>query len=73
MAAEPVALLVQDTTGLNFSGLKQTVGLGPLGEDKGRGLWLHSLLAFRPDGLPLGLLGVKCWARPPEPEQPELS
>lgn len=71
MAAEPVALLVQDTTGLNYTGLKQTKGLGPLGEDKGQGLWLHSLLAFRPDGLPLGLLGVKCWARPPEPEQPE--
>lgn len=67
MAAEPVALLVQDTTGLNYTGLVQTRGLGPLGEDKGRGLWLHSLLAFRPDGLPLGLLGVKCWARPPEP------
>lgn len=66
MAAEPVVLLVQDTTGLNYTGLKQTPGLGPLGEDKGRGLWLHSLLAFRPDGLPLGLLGVKCWARPEE-------
>ena len=71
MAAEPVALLVQDTTGLNFTGLVQTVGLGPLGEDKGRGLWLHSLLAFRPDGLPLGLLGAKCWARPPAPNQPQ--
>jgi Domain of unknown function (DUF4338)/Transposase DNA-binding len=71
MAAEPVVLLVQDTTGLNYTGLRQTQGLGPLGEDKGRGLWLHSLLAFRPDGLPLGLLGVKCWARPPEPEKPQ--
>jgi hypothetical protein len=68
MAAEPIALLVQDTTGLNYTGLKQTPGLGPLGEGKGRGLWLHSLLAFRPDGLPLGVLGVKCWARPQEPQ-----
>jgi hypothetical protein len=71
MAAQSVALLVQDTTGLNYTGLVQTPGLGPLGEDKGRGLWLHSLLAFCPDGLPLGVLGVKCWARPPEAEEAE--
>lgn len=65
MAAEPGVLLPQDTTGLNYSGLRQTTGLGPLGEDKGQGLWLHSLLAFRPDGVPLGLLDAQCWARPP--------
>lgn len=66
MAAEPVVLLPQDTTGLNYTGLRQTSGLGPLGEDKGRGLWLHTLLAFRPDGVPLGVLDARCWARPPE-------
>ena len=66
MAAEPVVLLPQDTTGLNYTGLRQTGGLGPLGEDKGRGLWLHTLLAFRPDGVPLGVLDARCWARPPE-------
>jgi hypothetical protein len=37
-----------------------------LGEDRGQGLWLHSLLAYRPDGVPLGLLQAKCWARPQE-------
>ena len=37
MAAEEVVLLPQDTTTLNYSGLKQTTGLGPLGEAKGRG------------------------------------
>jgi hypothetical protein len=69
MAAEAVVLLPQDTTGLNYTGLRQTTGLGSLGEEKGRGLWLHSLLAFRPDGLPLGLVGAQCWARPaPESE-----
>ena len=67
MAAEPLVLLPQDTTTLNYTGLRQTVGLGPLGEDKGRGLWLHSLLAFRPDGVPLGLLQAHCWARPETP------
>jgi len=65
MAAEPVVLLPQDTTGLNYTGLQQTTGLGALGEEKGRGLWLHTLLAFRPDGVPLGLLDARCWARPP--------
>lgn len=66
MAAEPVVLLPQDTTGLNYTGLQQTSGLGPLGDEKGRGLWLHTLLAFRPDGVPLGVLDTQCWARPPE-------
>jgi hypothetical protein len=63
MAAEALVLLPQDTTGLNYTGLRQTTGLGSLGEDKGRGLWLHSLLAVRPDGVPLGLLQAQCWAR----------
>ncbi len=67
MAAEPVVLLPQDTTSLNYSGLRQTTGLGPLGEEHGQGLWLHSLLAYRPDGIPLGVLHTKCWARPPKP------
>jgi hypothetical protein len=60
------ASLPQDTTGLNYTGLRQTSGLGPLGEEKGRGLWLHTLPAFRPDGVPLGVLEARCWARPPE-------
>ena len=64
MAAEPLVLLPQDTTGLNYTGLRQTKDLGPLGENQARGLWLHSLLAFRPDGIPLGVLDAQCWARP---------
>jgi hypothetical protein len=66
MAAEALVLLPQDTTSLNYSGLEQTTGLGSLGENAGRGLWLHSLLAFRADGVPLGVLRADCWARPPE-------
>lgn len=66
MAAESVVLLPQDTTTLNHTGLVQTTGLGSLGDNPGRGLWLHSLLAFRPDGVPLGVLHAHCWARPPE-------
>lgn len=67
MAAEPLVLLPQDTTTLNFTGLRQTTGLGALGDAKGRGLWLHSLLAYRPDGVPLGVLAATCWARPDTP------
>ena len=66
MAAEPLVLLPQDTTTLNFSGLRQTTGLGPMGDAKTRGLWLHSLLAYRPDAVPLGVLHAHCWARPEE-------
>jgi hypothetical protein len=66
MAAEAVVLLPQDTTTLNYTGLQPTHGLGPLGEVKGRGLWLHTLLALRSDGVPLGVLDARCWARPPE-------
>jgi hypothetical protein len=66
MAAEPVVLVAQDSTTLNYTGLRQTTGLGPLGEAKGRGLWLHSVLAMRPDGVPLGVLDAQSWARPPE-------
>jgi hypothetical protein len=64
MAAEKVALLAQDTTGLGYSTLKQTQGLGPLGEEHGQGLFLHSLQAFRPDGIPLGTVWAEVWARP---------
>ena len=65
MAAESVVLLAQDTTGLNYSGLRQTTGLGPLGQAKGQGLWLHSVLALRTDGVPLGVLAAHSWGRPP--------
>jgi len=67
MAAEPLVLLPQDTTSLNYTGLRQTTGLGVLGDNDARGLWLHSLLAFRPDGVPLGVLQAQCWARAEEP------
>jgi hypothetical protein len=64
MAAEAVALLAQDTTALSYSSLEQTQGLGPLGEDHGQGLFLHSMQAFRLDGIPLGTVFAEVWARP---------
>ena len=66
MAAEPVVLLAQDTTTLNYSGLKTTTGLGTIGDKRSpaRGLLLHTTLAYRPDGIPLGIAKAHCWARP---------
>jgi hypothetical protein len=64
MAAETVVLLAQDTTGLSYHSLLQTEDLGLLGEDDTRGLWWHSLQAFRLDGIPLGTAWAEVWARP---------
>ncbi len=65
---EALMLAVADTTSLNYSERPNTKGLGPIGNstDKAFGLWLQSLLAFTPEGLPLGLLGAHSWARDPE-------
>lgn len=67
MAAEPLVLLPQDTTSLNYNGLRETSGLGPINQQGSQGLFLHSLLAYRPDGIPLGVLDAQAWGRPPEP------
>src|SRR5208337_4243979 len=42
-------------------------GMGPIGNkvDGPQGLMVHSALAFRPDGLPLGIRDIECWARDP--------
>jgi len=66
MAAEKIVLLAQDTTGLSYNGLEQTQDLGSIGEGGSRGLFLHTLLAFRLDGLPLGTAWAEVWARPPQ-------
>ena len=65
---ERVVLAVQDTTTLNFSTHPQTVGLGPVGNnrDKTVGLLLHSTLVLREDGQALGLLERWLHARDPK-------
>jgi len=64
MAAENVVLLAQDTTILSYHSLRQTTGLGNVGENYSRGLFLHTLQAFRLDGIPLGSVWAELWARP---------
>src|SRR5207237_6675882 len=69
MAAEKVVLLAQDTTGLSYNTLHQTTGLGSIGEGHSRGLFLHSLQAFRLDGIPLGSAWAETWARPEQSDK----
>jgi hypothetical protein len=73
MAAESVVLLAQDTTALSYNKLKKTAGLGPLGKDhqSGRGLFLHTLQAFRLDAIPLGCAWAQIWARPAQSDTAE--
>lgn len=67
MAAEQVVVLAQDTSALSYNTLRKTEGLGPIGDDRnpGRGMLLHTLQAFRLDGIPLGCAWAKLWAREP--------
>jgi hypothetical protein len=65
ISQESVVLAVQDTTSLNYSAHPATEDLGPMGYrlDKGLGLLVHETMTFNPEGTPLGLLEVQCWAR----------
>jgi hypothetical protein len=66
MRGEPVILAVQDTTYIDYSGHRATEGLGPMNDRDGWGLLCHGTLAFTPEGLPLGVLGLRVWARDPK-------
>lgn len=63
IAAQPVVLLVQDTTEVDVTRPEQVVvGAGPL--DHARvGALVHLLHGFAPDGTPLGTLQATAWAR----------
>lgn len=72
MSQPGVYLVIEDTTLINFQGLKQTLGLGPIGESYTRGLLAHQALVVRAELDTwrlevVGLLGQRVWARPPVP------
>ena len=58
-----VVLAIQDTTALSFTSHKAVRGLGYLTQRHQRGLLVHSLLAARDDGVPLGVVHQEVWAR----------
>jgi hypothetical protein len=64
MAQQPVALLVQDTSELDFTRPQECViGAGSLDGSSRCGAFLHPLVAFTTDGTPLGVCWTKMWIR----------
>lgn len=64
MQGQPVILLVQDTTVLNYTGQKERKNSGPTVRDKTKGILLHPTLAVTPEKLCLGVVGYEQWFRP---------
>jgi hypothetical protein len=56
-------LVPQDTMVASFPTLAGTGGLGPVGKDGTRGLFVHSGMVVTPEGLPLGIIHQQVWAR----------
>ena len=71
MSKQPVVILPQDTTEIDLTRPHQQVsGAGPLDRGTRRGLFLHLLHGFMPDGTPLGTVGATVWQRDDEPGRP---
>jgi Transposase DNA-binding len=67
IVADGTALAIHDTTECAFSGEKERTGLGPL-KDGNQGFLAHVTLAVgaQEGNMPLGVLGIECWARKEE-------
>ncbi|MAE62798.1 MAG: hypothetical protein CMJ18_00880 [Phycisphaeraceae bacterium] len=64
MAEQSTVILAQDTTEIDLTRPHQQMGgAGPLDGGARRGLFLHPLHAFTPDGTPLGTVRAKVWTR----------
>jgi hypothetical protein len=64
IAAQPVVLLVPDTTEIDLTRPERQVqGAGPLDGGTRRGALLHVICAFTPDGTPLGVVQAIPWTR----------
>jgi hypothetical protein len=68
MAGMDTVLVVQDTTDINYTKIRECEGLGPIGtnqsKSEARGLSLHTCFAFSEEGLPLGIVNASC--EPPQ-------
>ncbi len=61
--SENLVLAVQDTMDLEFAPKKGRRGLGSISKQGAEGLKVHNVLAVSGEGVPLGLLKQKVWAR----------
>jgi hypothetical protein len=68
--SEPVILLPQDTTSLNYSNkLSLEDDLGNISGKNNQGLFVHPLLAITPLRVNLGIVDAKIWAREQRSEE----
>jgi hypothetical protein len=65
--AQEVVLLVQDTTFLNYGTLRPKKGMGTVKDRVREEYLLHLTVAFTPERVNLGVLGLRMWQRPEEP------
>jgi hypothetical protein len=72
--AAPVILLVQDTTDIDLSHRHKISGVGQIGNERGRGFFLQTVLAVHPaTGAVLGCIAQEPFVRIPAPEGEERS
>jgi hypothetical protein len=64
---EPVVLIVQDTTFLEYLKDRHPKGVGTLREQRRTEYLLHPSVAFTPQRVNLGVLSAHFWQRPDEP------
>jgi Transposase DNA-binding/Transposase Tn5 dimerisation domain len=64
---QEVALLVQDTSFLNYGTLQAKAGMGTVKERTCDEHLLHVTVAFTPERVNVGVLGAKLWQRPEQP------
>src|SRR5262245_3849391 len=65
--AQEVVLLVQDTTFLNYGTTRPKAGMGTVKIKTREEYLLHLTVAFTPERVNLGVVGMKVWQRPEEP------
>lgn len=61
----PVVIVPQDTTAVAFPKANAAEGLGPIAAEPRttKGMYVHTTLALREDGMALGVFDVNCWCR----------
>lgn len=63
IAKEPIVLLVQDTTEINYNSREKINSLGPLNKKNQQGFRLHPTIGFTPDNVCLGVVDAKYMVR----------